>query len=87
MSSLKLEYCSDVIETEAPAAWVQVVSPLRERPMPRAAGVVLALSDLRVRYRGGEQGEVTVDTNAEYGSGDAEFADDIAHSLDTDWDN
>ena len=71
----------------ASGSWIVVQSPLRERPAPSAAGVILSIADLRRRYASGVDEPLVVDEPAEYGSGDPSLARDISESLDRTWDD
>ena len=91
MSSIKLSSEAtkgktlEALEAEQ-AAWIEVKSPLSERPMPSAMGVVYEITKLRERYGRRPDSVAMFPDDQDYGSGDAELADEIAQDMEGRWD-
>ncbi|WP_134002677.1 hypothetical protein [Kribbella sp. VKM Ac-2566] len=85
MSSLKLSEDTR-IDAATTEEWVAVRSPLRERPLPEANGVILSIAALRDRYRRGDAPSVELDLD-QIPKDDDEFMDDIQKDIDERWDD
>jgi hypothetical protein len=81
VSTVRLLDRAEDVDSAGDEEWIARVSP-RVLPSDEALTLVTdAISRVRLNYVSGHAGEVEYDEIPEYGSGDAELADDIDRSI------